>query len=158
MGFFDQLGKKASDTMQSAKEKTNKISTEMKLKSQLSDKKDRITVLYSEIGKEVYSNYNKGINENTEEIFIKLKEIADINKEVNVINEELLALKGVKICSSCRGQIPVGSEFCPKCGSKVVEVVNKATDTAVQIEVQVVKVKENEENNSNESDEKKGEE
>ena len=59
MGFFDEIGKKASSTMQSAKDKTTKISAEMKLKSQFSDKKDRITVLYSEIGKEVYADYVK---------------------------------------------------------------------------------------------------
>lgn len=122
--------------MQSAKEKTSKISSEMKLKSQFSDKKDRIIVLYSEIGKEVYSNYVKGINENTESISAKLKEITDINEELRGINKEILALKGVKICSSCGSQIPVGSEFCPKCGNKVVEVTDKAPEEAKSVETQ----------------------
>ena len=143
MGFFDQLSKKASDTMQSAKDKTNKISTEMKLKSQFSEKKDRITVLYSEIGKEVYSNYTKGIKENSDVINEKLKEISDINEELKVINKELLALKGIKVCPSCGGQISVGSEFCPKCGNKVIEVAEAAPDTAKEAEV-VEEKKENE--------------
>ena len=137
MGFFDELGKKASSTMQSAKDKTNKISAEMKLKSQLSEKKDRITVLYSEIGKEVYFNYQKGINENTDVISNKAKEIAKINEEINSLNLELLNVKGIKICPSCGEQIPSGSEFCPKCGKKVVEVVQNAPDTAVPTEVNV---------------------
>ncbi len=137
MGFFDQLSKKASDTMQSAKEKTNKISSEMKLKSQFSDKKDRITVLYSEIGKEVYNDFVKGINENSETVIEKLKEISNINEELKGINKELLNLRGVKVCPSCGGQIPTGSEFCPKCGSKVAEVVESAPETAKEAEVEI---------------------
>jgi len=145
MGFLDQLSKKASDTMQTAKDKTNKISSEMKLKSQFSEKKERINTLYSEIGKEIYSNYTKGINEIPESVSQKAKEIADINEELKGINKEILALKGIKICTSCGGQIPVGSEFCPKCGSKVVEVAEKAPETATNAEV----VKEDNQDNNN---------
>lgn len=150
MGFFDQLSKKASDTMQSAKDKTNKISAEMKLKSQFSDKKDRITVLYSEIGKEVYSNYLKDINENTDVITEKLKEIANINEELKGINKELLALKGVRVCPSCGGQIPVGSEFCPKCGNKVVEVAENAPKNATPVEAEIKEPETSEENKTEE--------
>lgn len=139
MGFFDQLGKKASDTMQSAKEKTNKISTEMKLKSQFSEKKDRITVLYSEIGKEAYSNYVKGINEITESLNEKLKEINDINEELRGINKELLSLKGIKVCPNCGGQIAVGADFCPKCGKKTSEMI----ETEIENEEKTVEVEEN---------------
>ena len=135
MGFFDQLSKKASDTMQNAKDKTSKISSEMKLKSQFSDKKDRITVLYSEIGKEVYNNFVKGINENTDVVTEKWKEISSINEELKGINKELLNLRGIKVCPSCGEQIPTGSDFCPKCGNKVVEVAENAPETAKEAEV-----------------------
>lgn len=134
MGFFDQLGKKASDTMQSAKDKTSKLSAELKLKSQLADRKDRINVLYSEIGKEVYSDYQKGINENSQVVLEKLKEITETNERIEEINKEILKIKGVRICTSCGGQIPAGSDFCPKCGNKVVEVVNSAPETANTVE------------------------
>ena len=146
MGFFDQLSKKASDTMQSAREKTSKISEEMKLKSKFSDKKDRITVLYSEIGKEVYSDYLKGITENSESVSGKLKEISDINEELKDINKKILELKGTKICPSCGGQIPSGSDFCPKCGNKVVEVAKETPTDAVPAEV----IEENKTENNNE--------
>ena len=143
MGFFDQIGKKASDTVQSAKDKTSKFSAEMKLKSQLSDKKDRISNLYSEIGKIVYDDACKGINENAEIINKKVNEITKLLEEQNNINIEILKLKGFKICSSCGEQIPAGSDFCPKCGNKIVEVTEKAPDNATQVELI-------EENNNNE--------
>lgn len=134
MGFFDQLSKKTSDAVQSAKDKTSKLSAEMKLKSQISDKKDRITQLYSEIGKEVYENYQKEVNEVTEVIAGKCKEIATVNEELQGLNKELMLLKGYKTCPNCGEQIPSGSEFCPKCGSKVTEVVNAAPENATTVE------------------------
>ena len=161
MGFFDQLSKKAAETVQGAKEKTSKISNEMKLKSQFSDKKDRIVVLYNEIGKEIYSNYTKGIENITEEIKEKCKEISNINEELKTINTELLALKNIKICSSCGAQVPANSEFCSKCGVKQVTVVESAPQSATE----VTKVEETEttivtsetpENNENKSEENNG--
>ena len=128
MGFFDELGKKAAETMQGAKDKTAKFSNEMKLKSKLSERKDKITLLNVDIGKEVYSNYTKDMPFDTENIKNKCKEIMEINKE-------LLALKDVKICTSCGGQVPVNSEFCPKCGEKQIKVTVNVNDGAKETEV-----------------------
>ena len=125
MGFFDQIGKKAAETVQGAKDKTNKISNEMKLKSKLSEKKDRISLLHVEIGMEVHENFAKGIQNITESIISKCQEIDSIKNEINNINADLLALKDLKICQSCGSQVSTTSEFCPKCGAKQVAVVNK---------------------------------
>jgi len=137
MGFFDELTKKAAETVQGAKDKTNKLSNEVKLKSKVSDKKDRISVLYVEIGKEIYSNYEKGIENNTEAITSKCKEIVSINEELGELNKQLLALKDIKICSSCGAQVQVNSEFCPKCGVKQVTVVNSVHQNAEVTDVKV---------------------
>ena len=137
MGFFEQLGKKASDTMQSAKEKTNKFSAEMKLKSQLSEKKEKINAIYCEIGKAVHENFLKGITEVSDVISGKSNEISALDKEIQDLNAQLLAVKGIKICPNCGGQINVGSEFCPKCGKKVVEVAEQAPEAATPTEATV---------------------
>jgi len=123
MGFFDQLSKKASETMQGAKDKTNKISTEMKLKSKLSEKKDRINSLYSQIGQEVYVNYTNGSELISESISDKCKEIKELNEEMKSINAEILALKNIRVCPHCGAQVEANSEFCPKCGKKQDEAV-----------------------------------
>jgi len=144
MGFFEQLGKKASDTMQSAKEKTNKFSAEMKLKSQLSEKKEKVNALYCEIGKEIYNNYLKGITEVSDLVAGKTKEITALEEEIQSVNTELLAIKGIRICPNCGGQINTGSDFCPKCGNKVVEVASQAPDTAETTEATVEEEKKEE--------------
>ncbi len=130
MGFLDQLGKKAVETVQGAKDKTTKISSEMKLKSQISEKEDRVFILYSEMGKEVYSNYEKGIENNTESIISKIKEISEIKDELKRLNDNLLALKDIKVCISCGEKVPADADYCPKCGVKQVVIVNNAPESA----------------------------
>ena len=151
MGVFDEFGKKVSNTVKNAKDKTNKFSSEMKLKSKLSEKQDRITVLYSEIGKEVYLNYVKGINSNTDDITEKLKEISKVNEELKDINKDILSIKGIKVCNICGGEIPIDADFCPKCGNKIVEVTDKVPDNLTVVEVQDIK----EENQSEKNEEEK---
>ena len=58
MDFFNKLGKKTSEAYQTAKEKTTKLSGEIKLKSKISDYKDKIDCEYREIGKIVYEKMN----------------------------------------------------------------------------------------------------
>lgn len=139
MGFFDQLSKKAAETVQGAKDKTSKISSEMKLKSRFAEGKDKISLLYIEIGKEIYSNYTKGEEKITDSITGKCKEISNINDELRQINKELLAVRDIKICPSCGSQVPTNSEFCPKCGVKQVEVVEDVKKEAKEAEVVEVK-------------------
>ena len=136
MGFFDQISKKAAETMQTAKDKTSKISSEMKLKSQFSEKKNKINSLYAEIGKEVYSNFTKGIENTNETITIKCKEITGINDELKGINEELLKLSDMMVCTNCGEKIAANSEFCPKCGTKVVAISQTVPETAVETKVE----------------------
>ena len=57
MGFFDDLTKKATETYKNTAEKTNKLTREMKLKSQINDNKAKITKIYGDIGKKVYEKH-----------------------------------------------------------------------------------------------------
>ena len=66
MGFFDDLSKKASETYRNTAEKTNKLTREMKLKSQINDDKNKIEKIYAEIGKKVYEK----LIQNYKEYFI----------------------------------------------------------------------------------------
>jgi len=149
MGFFDKLSEKANGTIQTAKDKTSKISSEMSVKSQISDKNARLGILYNEIGKEVFVNSLKDVYEITDTIKEKLKEVSTVNSDINKLNAELLTIRGIKTCSACGAQIPVGSDFCPKCGKKITEVVESAPEAAKEAEVvnEEPKTEENNEEN-----------
>ena len=57
MDFFEKLGKKATETFNSAGEKANKIAGDTKLKFKINDCKSKIKDAYQDIGKIVYQKY-----------------------------------------------------------------------------------------------------
>ena len=161
MDFFDKLSKKASETYKVTKEKTNKISGELKLKSKISENKDKIEKNYAKLGKMIYQNRT---NENTtseEELQNVCNDITTLLKEIEKAEEEILKLKDLKICEKCSAEIDVTATFCPKCGAEQkqepqinVEVKETEPEDAKEVEIieveQQEKTEEVEENNNNE--------
>ncbi len=118
MDFFNKLGKKASETYQVTKEKTVKFSEEMKLKSKISEAKNKITNLYEEIGQCVYNQFKTNLEEGKEEILQKCEEIANQFDEISKLETQILALKEVKKCTKCGAEIGKKDIFCSKCGKE----------------------------------------
>ena len=126
MGFFDDLTKKATETYKNTAEKTNKLTREMKLKSQINDNKAKITKIYSDIGKKVYEKHVREeeikINEDLAEFCDKIDEMT---KEIKDINNECLELKDKKQCPNCLNEIEKSMKFCPECGAVQIEEKEK---------------------------------
>ena len=57
MGFFDTLGKKASEAYGATAKKTGELAREAKLKMKINENKSNINDLYKEIGKKVYEKH-----------------------------------------------------------------------------------------------------
>ena len=155
MDFLNKLGKKASEACQITKEKTTKLSGEIKLRNKINDCKNKINALYEEIGKIVYAEYKSGAKNESDEISSKCEEIANLNTEIEKAETDILALKDIKKCVACGAEIALDVEFCSKCGKEQpkiekVEVTEEPVDAQ---EAEVTEVKNAEEN----SDENKGE-
>lgn len=118
MGFFDDLGRKASETYKNTAEKTNKLTREMRLKSLMNDDKSKIDDIYKEIGKKIYEKHLLGESIDIESDLVN--EIAKIDayaKEVEDMRMEILSLKNLRLCKNCASEIPLSAKFCPKCGA-----------------------------------------
>ena len=63
MGFFDNLGKKASAAYDATAEKTSKIAKEAKLRMKMNENKSEINNIYKEIGKKVYEKHVEKVTE-----------------------------------------------------------------------------------------------
>ncbi len=126
MDFFNNLGKKASEALKNTKEKTTKISGELKLKSKITDYKSKIVDLEKEIGSIIYEDFknNSKLGEN-EDIIKKCEEIAELESNIKSAEEEILVLKDIKKCISCGSELSVDMEYCSKCGAKQPEIVSK---------------------------------
>ena len=145
MGFFDNLGKKASKAYDATAEKTSKIAKEAKLRMKINENKSDIKDIYKEIGKKVYE---KHVREENIDIKTELEEectkIDVLSAEIETCLKTILELKEKKQCENCHAEIELDNTYCPKCGAKQPEIEVK--------EAEVVDM-ENDSQNSEDSEE-----
>lgn len=119
MGFFDNLGKKASSVYDATAEKTSKLAKEAKLRMKINENKSDINDLYKEIGRKVYE---KHVREENIDIKSELEEectkIDVLSAEIETCLKSILELKDKKQCEQCHAEIELKDVFCPKCGAK----------------------------------------
>ena len=142
MNFFNKLGKKASETYQLTKEKTSKISEELKLRNKINENKNNIEEIYNEIGKCVYNEFKTG--EKCDKMTEKCEQITALEEENCRIEDKILGIKNIKKCINCNSEITKDSEFCSKCGTKQpveekIEIKEKPTQEAKDAEVVEIK-------------------
>ena len=129
MGFFDNLGKKASAAYDATAEKTSKIAKEAKLKMKINEDKSEINNIYKEIGKKVYEKHvreeNIDIKTDLEEECTKLDVLS---AEIETCLKSILELKEKKQCEQCHSEIDLDATFCPKCGAKQPEMEVKEVE------------------------------
>lgn len=118
--FFEDLGKKITETAGAVTKKTEEMMGIQKIKSQIRlEEKNKESAL-QELGKQVYDRYQKG--ETVDADFLGLCEaIAQYEESVQARLEELAELKGVTLCKNCNGELQPEMVYCPKCGTKVEE-------------------------------------
>jgi len=96
-----------------------------KLNFSIGSEEDKIKKIYMQIGETVYRSFEKG-----EEVSGDLKElcekVSDMKKNIEKMKQQILKIKGVKICPSCKGELPEEVAYCPKCGTKQEVVVSSA--------------------------------
>ena len=112
MGFFNDLGKKTSET-------TSKIARETKLKVKIAENKGKIRNIYEEIGKKIYESHIREekikINDLVSE---ECSNIDELSKEIEESRKEILDLNNKKLCKNCFAEIEKEAQFCSKCGVK----------------------------------------
>ena len=119
MEFFEKLGKKASDTFNSAAEITNKIASETKIKFKINDCKSKIKDLYLDIGKIVYQKFVlDGKLEIKEDIEEQLSKISEYTNQIEEYEKQILELANMKQCENCKNKIERSAKFCPECGAE----------------------------------------
>jgi len=119
MGFFDNLGKKASAAYDATAEKTSKLAKEAKLRMKINENKSDINDLYKEIGRKIYE---KHVREENIDIRTELEEectkIDVLSAEIETCLKSILELKDKKQCEQCHAEIELKNNFCPKCGAE----------------------------------------
>ena len=119
MGFFDTLGKKATEAYNVTTKKTGELAKEAKLRMKINENKSNINDLYKEIGKKVYEKHvrqeNIDIKADLEEECAK---IDILSAEIEKYHKEILDLSDLKKCVKCNEPMDKNAKFCPKCGEE----------------------------------------
>ena len=152
MEFFEKLGKKATETFNSAAEKTNKIASETKIKLKINDCKSKIKDLYQDIGKVVYQKFVlDGKLEVKEDIEEQLSKISELTNQIEEYEKQILDLSDKKQCVNCKNKIEKNAKFCPECGTEQPEEVVHEVEV-VENEEETVNPENNEEKVADEAE------
>lgn len=123
MDFLNKLGNMASETYKKTSKKTGELAKEAKIRMKMNEDKGKIKDLYQEIGKIVYQKYVKNeqlsIQEDLNSYCTQIDELSD---NVEKALDQLLTLKGKKICDNCHSEIDLKVKFCPSCGKEQPEI------------------------------------
>ncbi len=118
MASFEELGKKISETGQSAAQKTKGLAEVIKLKYHAGDLNKALSNLYSEIGMLYFEKTKEAPEEDFKELFSKIDETVS---EIEATEEKIRELKGVNVCPVCGAKVQNGKKFCGDCGARVLD-------------------------------------
>jgi len=118
MAFFDNIGKKISQTGQMAVQKTKEMADVAKLNSNISDEEKKISNAFYQIGQLYVDLHSDDFEPDFEALITQLKESQN---NVEVLKKQIQDIKGVKRCSTCGAEIPNHATFCSACGTAVVQ-------------------------------------
>ena len=123
MAFFDELGKKISQTSQGVVQKTKDTAEIIKLNGMISDEEKRINNLYTQIGKTYFELYSNSCDGDLADMVSNIK---DAQSLIEQYAEQVKKLKGIIRCPDCGGDVQYGAPFCSSCGTKI-EVKDEAS-------------------------------
>lgn len=118
MAFFEEIGKKITDTVDVVGKKTNEVVEIQKLRSQMSGLEKNIEKNYIALGKMVFAKFQDG-EELSEEARALCEEITGNTVLLDEYDNEIAEIKGMKKCPGCG--VPAADDvvYCPKCGAKM---------------------------------------
>lgn len=107
-----------------------KNTPENAVKAQIDAKLAFINDKYTEIGRYVKLRMADKIEE--PEVKNLIAQIDATLEELKNLNEQLLTIRGMKLCSGCGHEIPVNMAFCPNCGTKQPEMAHPVSPAYTQ--------------------------
>lgn len=135
MAFFDKLSETITTKGKDVAKKTKDFAEISSLNSQINSQDDIIQEAYREIGR----NYFEAHRDVQDDLYAdQLSKIIQAMAVIEEKKQKIREVKGIKCCTGCGEEIPLGSVFCPKCGNKaeetVVDDVMEETSTATEAE------------------------
>lgn len=116
MAFFDELGKKLTQTSQDVVQKTKDTAEVLKLNNMIADAEKSIENLYTQLGKAYFELYADSPEDALAQI---VNDIKLAQTTITDCQREIQQLKGLYSCTNCGANLEKDALFCSRCGTKV---------------------------------------
>jgi RNA polymerase subunit RPABC4/transcription elongation factor Spt4 len=116
MAFFEDLGKKVSQTSQDAIKKTKIMAETSRLNSQISAEKRLISDNFSKMGEKYFELFSDSPDENLAGF---VGAIQEAQQRIMELEEQIKKLRGIDSCPNCGTELREGALFCTVCGTKL---------------------------------------
>ena len=118
MAFFEDIGKKVSQTSQDAIKKTKAMAEIAKINALISAENKTIWDDYTKLGEQYFKIFGDKPDENLAEYVTAIK---GATRKIVEYNDEIRKLKGIERCPNCAAEMKDGAVFCTTCGTKLPE-------------------------------------
>ena len=113
MPIFDEIGKKISNSTQSALKGTKDMADISRLNTVIADEQKLLHSYYMQIGKKYYDLFSGAPSE---EFSALCASIAETEERITNIKIEIQEIRGLKKCRSCGAENHISASFCATCG------------------------------------------
>lgn len=114
MAFFDDIGKKLSQTGQGMVQKTKEMADVAKLNSSIADEEGKINNNYYLIGKLYVSMHTVDCEDDFRGM---ISDIEASEAKISEYRQQIKAIKGVVRCEKCGAEVANNISFCSACGN-----------------------------------------
>lgn len=116
MDFFDKLGDTLVNAGKDVSKKAKDLSGTAKLNMDIKSKEDFIQKQYTEIGRLYYEAHRE---EADAEFAPQMAIVTEAYDAIAKMRDEVLKLKGARVCPNCGSPVADTASFCGKCGTAI---------------------------------------
>ena len=113
MPIFDDIGKKITQTTQSALKNTKDAADISRINMMVAEEQRLLGSFYVQLGKKYYDLYPESTDGNFAPLCASIKEAT---AKLVALEHEIQDIKGIKRCPRCEVEIPAATVFCGSCG------------------------------------------
>ncbi|WP_058486915.1 zinc ribbon domain-containing protein [Defluviitalea phaphyphila] len=130
---------KLAKVVKTVKDNTGEIYKTTKINIELGKEQENLKSLYYEIGKKVHEIYQYGgsLGKFFDEKYLEIKEVEE---KIEELQNKIEELKKVRICLKCGKEVDRGAKFCPKCGNRMDDEVQKEDNVNINTDMNKVNI------------------